>query len=219
MAAASYAFGCVSTRRAQLAPGVMGTASQMIVGGAMLAATSLARGEPFATPTPRAVWALAYLVVLGSLVAYSAFGWLLKNTRPALATSYAYVNPVVALALGAALGGERFAAADFAGLARLTASGINCFARDGKRWKTRVFVPAHGVAEDAATGSAAGPLAIHLARHGRIGFGEEIEIDQGAEIGRPSRLYARVDGSAEQIERVLVGGSAVLVARGEFSLR
>jgi len=116
IAAASYAFGCVSTRRAPLAPGVMGTASQMIVGGVLLAATSLARREPFAMPTPRAVWALAYLVVLGSLVAYSAFGWLLKNARPALATSYAYVNPVVALALGAALGGERFAGADFAGL-------------------------------------------------------------------------------------------------------
>ncbi len=53
-----------------------------------------------------------------------------------------------------------------------------------------MFAPAHGVAEDAATGSAAGPLAIHLARHGRIAFGEQIEISQGAEIGRPSTLYA-----------------------------
>jgi trans-2,3-dihydro-3-hydroxyanthranilate isomerase len=72
--------------------------------------------------------------------------------------------------------------------------------------------------EDPATGSAAGPLAVHLARHGRIGFGEQIEISQGAEIGRPSMLYARVDGSAEAIERVEVGGSAVIVARGEFRL-
>ena len=78
--------------------------------------------------------------------------------------------------------------------------------------------PAHGVAEDPATGSAAGPLAVHLARHGRIAFGEEIEIDQGVEIGRPSTLFARVDGSAERIERVLVGGSAVIVARGEFKI-
>ncbi|MDP9285352.1 MAG: PhzF family phenazine biosynthesis protein, partial [Actinomycetota bacterium] len=96
--------------------------------------------------------------------------------------------------------------------------GVNCFARDGSRWKTRMFAPNHGVAEDAATGSAAGPLAVHLARHGRIAFGEQIEISQGAEIARPSTLYAQADGSADRIERVLVGGSAVTVARGEFSL-
>ncbi len=96
--------------------------------------------------------------------------------------------------------------------------GINCFAGSGKRWKTRMFAPAGGVPEDPATGSAAGPLAVHLARHGRVGFGEEIEIAQGAEIGRPSTLYARADGSAERLERVEVGGSAVIVARGEFRL-
>ena len=96
--------------------------------------------------------------------------------------------------------------------------GVNCFAGSGRTWKTRMFAPFHGVAEDAATGSAAGPLALHLARHGRIGFGDEIEIAQGAEIGRPSTLYARVDGSPERIERVEVGGAAVVVARGEFRL-
>jgi trans-2,3-dihydro-3-hydroxyanthranilate isomerase len=92
----------------------------------------------------------------------------------------------------------------------------NCVAGSGARWKTRMFAPADGVPEDPATGSAAGPLACHLARHGRIGFGEEIVISQGAEIGRPSTLYARVEGSPEQIEKVEVGGSAVVVARGEF---
>jgi trans-2,3-dihydro-3-hydroxyanthranilate isomerase len=96
--------------------------------------------------------------------------------------------------------------------------GVNCFAGSGRRWKTRMFAPGSGVAEDPATGSAAGPLAVHLARHGQIGFGEEIEISQGAEIGRPSTLYARADGSAEQLERVEVGGSAVVVARGEFQM-
>ena len=59
---------------------------------------------------------------------------------------------------------------------------------------------------------------MHLARHGRIGFGEQIEITQGVEIQRPSKLYARVDGSADHVERVEVGGSAVVVARGEFRL-
>jgi trans-2,3-dihydro-3-hydroxyanthranilate isomerase len=96
--------------------------------------------------------------------------------------------------------------------------GVDCFAGSGSRWKSRMFAPGAGVVEDPATGSAAGPLAVHLARHGRIGFGEEIEISQGAEIGRPSTLYARADGSAEELERVEVGGSAVIVARGEFRL-
>jgi len=96
--------------------------------------------------------------------------------------------------------------------------GINCFAGSGGRWKTRMFAPGGGVAEDPATGSAAGPLALHLARHGRIAFGDEIEISQGAEIGRPSTLFARVEGTPEQVERVEVGGSAVIVARGEFRL-
>jgi trans-2,3-dihydro-3-hydroxyanthranilate isomerase len=96
--------------------------------------------------------------------------------------------------------------------------GVLVFAGAGARWKARMFAPGGGVAEDPATGSAAGPLAVHLARHGRIGFGEEIEITQGVEIARPSKLYARADGSAEALERVEVGGSAVIVARGEFRL-
>src|SRR5207248_4910110 len=96
--------------------------------------------------------------------------------------------------------------------------GTSCFAGAGTRWKTRMFAPGNGVPEDPATGSAAGPLAVHLARHGRIEFGQEIEIWQGAEVRRPSKLYARVDGSAERIERVEVGGASVVVARGEFRL-
>ncbi len=106
---------------------------------------------------------------------------------------------------------------DIAALSRATPDGANCFARDGDRWKTRMFAPNHGVNEDAATGSAAGPLAIHLARHGRIGFGEQIEIKQGAEINRPSTLYAEAHGTADEIQRVVVGGCAVTVARGQFS--
>jgi trans-2,3-dihydro-3-hydroxyanthranilate isomerase len=103
---------------------------------------------------------------------------------------------------------------DFAALVELSPYGTDCFAQDGETWKSRVFVPANGVPEDPATGSAAGPLALHLARHGRIGFGEEIVIKQGVEIGRPSTLHA-VARSPEEIE---VGGSAVVVGRGEFRL-
>jgi trans-2,3-dihydro-3-hydroxyanthranilate isomerase len=95
--------------------------------------------------------------------------------------------------------------------------GTNCFAGSGSRWKTRMF-GLGGIPEDPATGSAAGPLAVHLARHGRTGWGDEIEISQGAEVGRPSTLYALADGSENEIERVEVGGSAVVVAHGEFRL-
>jgi trans-2,3-dihydro-3-hydroxyanthranilate isomerase len=105
---------------------------------------------------------------------------------------------------------------DLEALAAFGSTGVVCFAGSGLRWKTRMFAPADGVGEDAATGSAAGPLACHLARHGRIAWGDEIEIAQGAEIGRPSRLFARADGGDGLIDRVEVGGSAVVVARGEF---
>jgi trans-2,3-dihydro-3-hydroxyanthranilate isomerase len=107
---------------------------------------------------------------------------------------------------------------DVGALGRATLDGVNTFAGADGQWKTRMFAPGAGVTEDPATGSAAGPLAVHLARHGRIPFGEQIEISQGAEINRPSTLYARVEGDGDRIDRVLVGGSAVIVARGEFSL-
>jgi trans-2,3-dihydro-3-hydroxyanthranilate isomerase len=119
------------------------------------------------------------------------------------------------------LAGEDVVAAlspDLRALAALGELGVSCFAGSGTRWKTRMFAPALGVPEDPATGSAAGPLAVHLARHGRIAFGVEIEIHQGAEIARPSLLRARVSGSADAIEQVEVAGSAVIVAGGEFVL-
>jgi trans-2,3-dihydro-3-hydroxyanthranilate isomerase len=96
--------------------------------------------------------------------------------------------------------------------------GVNCFAGSGRRWKTRMFAPGAGIFEDPATGSAAGPLACHLARHGLIAFGEEIEIEQGLELDRPSLLLAQAHGSPVGIEKVEVAGSAVIVARGEFRL-
>jgi len=106
---------------------------------------------------------------------------------------------------------------DLRALEQLGAYGVNCFAGSGDRWKTRMFGPALGVAEDPATGSAAGPLAVHLVRHGRIELGADIEIVQGVEIGRRSVLRARTEGTG-RVERVFVGGSAVIVARGEYRL-
>jgi len=106
---------------------------------------------------------------------------------------------------------------DFSALAALEVM-ASCFAGSGGNWKTRMFAPSHGVPEDPATGSAAGPLACHLCRHGFVEWGTEIEISQGKEIGRPSTLYARAEGGDGSIERVEVGGRAVVVARGEFRL-
>lgn len=109
---------------------------------------------------------------------------------------------------------------DLQALTRLDKVHANCFARadDGKTWVTRLFAPGAGVNEDPATGSAAGPLAVHLARHGKIRFGEEIEIHQGDYISRPSVLYAAAFGTEDAIEKVVVGGRAVVVARGEYQL-
>lgn len=99
-------------------------------------------------------------------------------------------------------------------LARLPDMAANCFAGSGTQWRLRMFSPAYGVVEDAATGSAAGSIAVHLARHGLIPFGEWIEIRQGVEMGRPSTMRARATGTPERIESVQVAGFAVVVARG-----
>ncbi len=105
-------------------------------------------------------------------------------------------------------------------LTRLASLGVkaNCFARSGSRWKLRMFAPSAGVPEDPATGSAAGPLACHLCRHGLVRWGTEIEIEQGIELDRPSMLYARAEGRDDTIESVVVGGRSVVVARGEYRL-
>jgi len=108
---------------------------------------------------------------------------------------------------------------DLGALARLLpAQAANCFAGRGRRWKTRVFGPGLGIAEDPAAGSAAGSLAVHLLRHGLTASGDEIQISQGAEIGRPSRLHARVTGTLERVQEVAVGGPAIVVGQGEFTL-
>jgi trans-2,3-dihydro-3-hydroxyanthranilate isomerase len=119
-----------------------------------------------------------------------------------------------------ALGSTADVAALRPDLGALAALGVkaNCFAGSGAAWKLRMFAPSVGVPEDPATGSAAGPLACHVCRHGLVEWGEWIEISQGAEIGRPSTLFARADGVGDTIERVVCGGRAVVVARGEFRL-
>lgn len=98
--------------------------------------------------------------------------------------------------------------------------GVSCFARVADSiYKTRMFAPTLGINEDPATGSAAGPLAVHLLRHGRAASGQTLELRQGTEIGRPSTLHATATGTPEQITRVTVAGAAVLVATGQFRLQ
>ena len=113
----AWSLGTVlSTTRLPLAPGAVGFASEMLCGGAALMAVSLVLGEqPKWPPQASAVFAWAWLVVGGSLVAFSAYLYLLAHASAALATSYAFVNPVIALLLGVAFaneavsGGEWFA--------------------------------------------------------------------------------------------------------------
>jgi trans-2,3-dihydro-3-hydroxyanthranilate isomerase len=108
---------------------------------------------------------------------------------------------------------------DFQALAAAGSFGVGCVHADGShRVHVRVFHPGVGVPEDPATGSAAGPLAVHLARHGVEPFGTELVISQGAEIGRPSTLRARAEGQGETVTRVAVGGGAVIVAEGRFRI-
>ncbi len=116
VSACFYALGCLLTARVRLAPGAMGAASQMLFAGAVLVLASLTLGESWARPSRSSLFAFGYLVVLGSMVAYTALGYLLRTVRPALATSYAFVNPIVALALGRWLANEPLGRADVIGL-------------------------------------------------------------------------------------------------------
>jgi drug/metabolite transporter (DMT)-like permease len=119
-----WACGSILAARKLRGPGgVAGSAMQMISGGIALAAVALVRGERLPSSAPTDAWiAVAYLMVAGSLVAFSAFGWLLRNARPAVATSYAYVNPAIAVVIGAAIGGETL------GVSEIAAAGVIIFA-------------------------------------------------------------------------------------------
>ncbi|MEU6711277.1 PhzF family phenazine biosynthesis isomerase [Nonomuraea sp. NPDC046802] len=103
---------------------------------------------------------------------------------------------------------------DHRALAAFPDMAANCIAGSGTNWRNRMFSPAYGVTEDAATGSAAGPIAIHLARHGRAEYGQWIDILQGVEMGRPSLMRARADGARDRVTSVRVEGAGVTVARG-----
>lgn len=106
-AAAAWAFGSVWSKHLPMPQGAMSSAAQMLVGGVVLLIGSALTGEQLESLPPLEGWiAMMYLVVFGSIVAFNAYMYLLKNVRPAAATSYAYVNPAVAVLLGIVFAGE-----------------------------------------------------------------------------------------------------------------
>lgn len=123
IACLSWSLGSVlSQRRFPLAPGAMGFASEMLVGSVVLLAVSAAVGEaPLWPPQPLATWSWIYLIVFGSLLAFNAYMVLLGRVSAALASSYTFVNPVIALALGIWLGGETVTVFEWAAAAVITA--------------------------------------------------------------------------------------------------
>jgi len=119
-----WALGSVWSRRLPLPPGAMSSAAEMVVGGVVLLGIAALTGErlPATLPGIRPLGALIYLAVFGSIIAFSAYGYLLRHVRPTVATSYAYANPVVAVALGAALAGEPITPLTLAAMAVILAA-------------------------------------------------------------------------------------------------
>jgi drug/metabolite transporter (DMT)-like permease len=103
-----WAMGSVLSQRLSLPQGFMATAAQLLCGSVLLLLVGLLSGERIThAPTPQTIWAMLFLIVCGALVAYTAYGYLLSHVSAPLATSYAYVNPMVAVILGVWLGGEQ----------------------------------------------------------------------------------------------------------------
>ena len=102
-----WALGTALSSRVSLPGGLMSSAAQMLIGGGVLLVAALLMGERMhGMPSLSSVEAMLFLIFFGSLVAFCSYGYLLSRVRPALATSYAYVNPMVAVALGVGFAGE-----------------------------------------------------------------------------------------------------------------
>jgi drug/metabolite transporter (DMT)-like permease len=107
LATIAWAFGSVWGKHLPMPRGVMGSAAQMVVGGAVLIMLSMMLGETWPVRvTDKSIWAMIFLIFFGSIIAYSAYQYLLKTVRPALATSNTFVNPIVAMLLGVWLANE-----------------------------------------------------------------------------------------------------------------
>ncbi len=134
VAAIGWAFGSIWSRHRDMPAPTMGAAAQMLCGGIPLGLMALLSGERMAhAPSLQATLALAYLIVAGSILGYTAYIYLLHNVRPALATSYAYVNPPVAVLVGVALGGESVRSLDIAGMVVILAGVVAITLAKAKR--------------------------------------------------------------------------------------
>lgn len=123
LAALSWAFGSVWGSRVALPPGAMAGAIELMAAGVILLVASLLSGEHLNhLPPLRGLLAFAYLVLFGSVMAISAYMYLIRHTSPAVATSYAYVNPVVAVLLGTTFAGETLSAREWLALAIIIAA-------------------------------------------------------------------------------------------------
>jgi len=118
----AWAYGSIWSRGRDLPSPFMSAAAQMLVAGAVLPLAGFALGERLHPwPTWQSTLSVGYLVSFGSIVGFTAYVWLLHHVRPALAGSYAYVNPVIAVALGAFIAGETFTAHDLGAMAVILA--------------------------------------------------------------------------------------------------
>jgi len=118
LAAASWSFGSVWSKHLAMPKGLMGAACQMLVGGLVLLGWSLLAGETWPSEISVKSWgAMLFLIVLGSLVAYSAYQYLLKTVRPLVASSNTFVNPIVAFAVGIWFANEQVTTLEYAALA------------------------------------------------------------------------------------------------------
>ncbi|HTD28865.1 MAG TPA: drug/metabolite exporter YedA [Xanthomonadaceae bacterium] len=114
----AWAWGSVWSRDQKLPAPFMSAAGQMLCGSMWMLATGLLSGERIhAMPSTPAVLAVIYLVIFGSIIGFTAYIWLLQHVRPALATSYAYINPPIAVLLGAMLMHETFGMHDIGAMA------------------------------------------------------------------------------------------------------
>ncbi|KRG61304.1 membrane protein, partial [Stenotrophomonas terrae] len=117
-----WAAGSIWSRGRDLPSPFMTAAGQMLCGGVILVSAGLLRGERInAWPSLQGLLSVSYLTVFGSIIAFTAYVWLLHNVRPVLASSYAYVNPVIAVALGAWIAHERFSISDLGAMAVILA--------------------------------------------------------------------------------------------------
>jgi drug/metabolite transporter (DMT)-like permease len=145
LAPMGWALGSVTSKRLPLPAGTMRTATQMISGGAAMLLVGLVRGEHLSHPfAPRALVAVAYLTLFGSLLGFTAYSYLLRHTRPAIATSYAYVNPVIAVIAGVAVAHEHFGATSFLGAAIVLAA-VAMVGRSMRRTPTAPRRDDHGL--------------------------------------------------------------------------